>query len=728
MRSHAAGMPTSPLHHAVSSLTSFSVRHRGAVIAAWVVFVVACVFAGSLAGTRTLTNVQSGTGSSARGSAAEIDSGLGQPASESILVKGASAPAVARASAQLDSRFAHLPDVGRIGSPARDHALVAHGGRDELTTVALRGDVTSSVIDVQRAVAAVGVAHPSLHLYEIGDGSIERAINSGVSNDFRRAELFAIPLTLVILVGACGALAAASVPLLLGLTSVAAALGLTSVLSHLEPTSATASSVILLLGLAVGVDYSLFYMRRVREERAGGDAAQAALESTARTVSHAIVVSGCSVIVAMAGLLLTGSAVFTGFALGTMLVVAIAVLGSLTVLPAVLALLGDRIEWGRIRLRSRRREQGRAWRALAAVVTGHPRTALLSVVVVLGALSLGVLSLHTSDVGLGDVPAHSPVLIAQSEVNRAFPGGSNTAQIVISTPSSSLAGAPARAELGLLGDDAIRLTHAGGAAEVVLSRSGRVAAVMVPLPGTGIDARTLSALTIIRSRVLAQARHAFPGAQVDLTGQAAGGVDFNALMASRAPLVIGFVLVLGFLLLLAAFRSVAIAAAVLALNLLSVGAAFGVLVAIFQHTWAQGLLGFTSNGAVVSWLPLFAFAVLFGLSMDYTVLVVARILEGVRRGLPGRQAASEGVAATAGVVSSAAVVMVAVFSVFATLSALEYKQAGVGLAAAILIDATLVRGIALPAAITLITDRAGRSVRRSRREAPRTADALSSGA
>jgi RND superfamily putative drug exporter len=358
----------------------------------------------------------------------------------------------------------------------------------------------------------------------------------------------------------------------------------------------------------------------------------------------------------------------------------------------------------------------------------RPVIALAAVVVVLAPLAVSVLQLHTSGAGLGDLPPGSPVRAAQRAIERAFPGGSLSAQIVVSGEHLDLATAGARGRLEALGERAIRETGGSGTPGLRVSRDAHVAEIDVPLPGNGTNERTIDALHVLRGEALPAARAAFHGAAADLTGAAAAEDDFNTQMRDRAPVVIGFVLALGFGLLLLAFGSVALAAAVLALNLLSVGAAFGALVLIFQHSWAQGLLGFTSNGAVVSWLPLFAFAVLFGLSMDYTVLVVARILEGKRHGLPARRAAAEGVAATAGVVSSAALVMVAVFSVFATLSALEFKQTGVGLALAILIDATLVRGIALPAAITLVADRSWGRRGRPPAESQVLGDAMSSGA
>jgi uncharacterized membrane protein YdfJ with MMPL/SSD domain len=712
------GVRSSVVHRLVVRLTRASVRHRRLALTGWLVFVVCCVLAGGLVGTRRLSLAEQASGSSARGLSTLLAAGLAKPASESVLIEGSDSSVVLGAASALVARLRGVRDAADVRGPGGHPALVTDGGREALVELQLLGDASKSVLGVQRAVAAVAGANRSVRLLEVGDGTTARAVGAGESRDFHRAELFAVPLTLIILALAFGAVVAACVPLLLGLTSVAAGLGAVGALSHLVPTSSQASSAILLIGLAVGVDYSLFYMRREREERRAGRDRLAALEVTTATVGHAVVVSGISVVVAMGGLLLTGSAVFTAVSLGTMLVVLAAVLGSVMVLPAMLAMLGDQIDRGRLWRHRRGASSDRTatWRSLANAVVSRPRLSLGGVVVVLVPLAFGVLQLHTSGAGRSDLPPGSPVLAVEHAIERTFPGGGNTAEIVIDAREASgtlrLSSEANRAALESLGMRAIRAIGAAGAPGLALSLDGRVAVVTVALPGTGSDARTIHALGVLRGRVLGSARAEFPGTQVDLTGAAAAADDFNSLMHSRAPIVIAFVLALGFGLLLLAFGSVALAAVVLALNLLSVGAAFGVLVDVFQHQWAQGVLGFTSIGAVVSWLPLFAFVVLFGLSMDYTVLVVARIHEGIRGGLSVRQAAADGVSATAGTVTSAAVVMVAVFCVFATLSALEFKELGVGLAVAILIDATLVRAVALPAAITLL---AGRSWGRLRR-------------
>jgi uncharacterized membrane protein YdfJ with MMPL/SSD domain len=473
--------------------------------------------------------------------------------------------------------------------------------------------------------------------------------------------VISLPITLVILLLAFGAVVAAARPLLLGLTSVAAAMGAFAVISQVAPDGGTGGALVVLIGLAVGVDYSLFYIRREREERRAGKSAHAALDAAAATIGRAVVISGVTVMVALAGLLFTGLAVFTSMALATIVVVAIAVVGSITVLPATLALLGDRIDKGRIPfLGRRRRAGGGAWGRLASTVTKHPVAALVSAVCLLGTLTIPALDLRPASSSEASLPAATPVLVAQRAIERAFPGAPSDAELVVTARGLDARGAQTR--LQAFGERAREVTGGRGAVSVDVSRDGRTAVVSVPRPDRGV----------------------------------------------------GLVLGLAFLLLVGAFRSPRLAAAVIALNLLSVGAAYGVLAAVFQHHWAEGLLGFTSTGTVADWLPLFAFVILFGLSMDYTILVLERVREGLRAGRSAREAAAEGVAATAGTVTSAAIVMVAVFAIFATMQFADNKQLGVGLSVAILLDATIVRGVALPAAIALIGDRGPRGRARRR--------------
>jgi RND superfamily putative drug exporter len=489
---------------------------------------------------------------------------------------------------------------------------------------------------------------------------------------------------------------------LLGLTSVAGALGALGLISHIAPTGQSTAPVVVLIGLAVGVDYSLFYIRREREERRAGRDRHAALTAATASVGRAIIVAALTVMVGLAGLLFTGLGVFTSMALGAILVVAIAAIGSVTVLPAVLALLGDRIDRGRLWPRRRRRHRG-VWERVVAGITARPVASLLVTVALLGALSVPVLGMRAGNPGPRDLSVNNPVRVADEAIDRAFPGTPTEAQLVV---TGHELGRPAAVRaMRELGARAERVTGGHGSVSVHVARDGSTALVSVPFPNIPLPAQQ-AAVAHLRQTV--DHTLALPGAKVMLTGDAAGGADFSSRLSTVTPLVIAGVLGLAFLLLIAAFGSPSLAASVIGLNLLSVGASFGVLVEVFQHGVGEKLLGFTSDGAVVEWLPLFAFVLLFGLSMDYTVLILERVREERTRGADARTASVRALGATAGTVTSAAAVMIAVFSIFTTLHLLEFKQLGFGLAVAILLDATIVRAVALPAVLTLLGRRTER--------------------
>jgi RND superfamily putative drug exporter len=358
-----------------------------------------------------------------------------------------------------------------------------------------------------------------------------------------------------------------------------------------------------------------------------------------------------------------------------------------------------------------RRGPSGLWARIAGAVTGHPRASLITSVCVLGALAVPVLSMRTADPRETDLPANTPVLVAEHAIEHAFPGSPITAHLVVT--GRHLDAPSAVAGLRALGQRAITVTHGRGDIRLQVAHDGNTAVLSVPLPNRGVTdtGKTVAAL---RQHVDPLAPRLVAGTRAQMTGDAAANLDVTNRLSQVTPIVIGFVLALAFVLLVAAFRSPLLAASVIALNLLSVGAAFGAVVAVFQHHWAESLLGFQSNGAIVMWLPLFAFVVLFGLSMDYTVLMLERVREARRGGADARTAASQALTSTGGTVTSAALVMIAVFAVFATLRLLEFKQLGVGLAAAIALDATIVRGVALPAVVTLLGER---GVRRARTRA-----------
>ncbi|MFZ1994615.1 MAG: MMPL family transporter [Solirubrobacteraceae bacterium] len=710
--SHSMSVPSGRLARAVSSISGASARHPKTVVALWLVLIAGCIFAGSAAGTKTLSNAGSGTGESARADAALSAAHLQSPATESVLVSSGSAQSTGAVVKALEVRVRRLATVASVQGSREVPAFSRAGGRLQLVQVQLRGDpdhADEHVAPLQRVVASVAAAHPGTKVQEAGDASGGHAINQVVNHDLSHAELVSLPITLIILILAFGALVAALVPLLLGLSSVAGALGALGVVSQIAPLGQSTAPVVVLIGLAVGVDYSLFYIRREREERRAGRASDAALTAATASVGRAIVVAALTVMVGLAGLTVTGLGVFTSMALGAILVVAIAAVGSVTVLPAVLALLGDRIDRGRLWPRRRRRNAASAgvWQRVATGVTARPAASLLVIVVVLGALSVPVLSMRTGDPGVQDLPVHNTVRVAVEAIDRAFPGTPTDAELVVT--GHQLGRPVALRALRDLGRRAEKVTAGHGSVTVDTAREGSTAVVSVPFPNVSLPAQQQA---VSRLRETVDRSLALPGAKVMLTGAAAGSADFSGRLTTITPLVIAGVLGLAFLLLIAAFGSPALAASVIGLNLLSVGASFGVLVEVFQHGLGEKLLGFSSDGAIVEWLPLFAFVLLFGLSMDYTVLILERVREERSRGADARMAAVRALGATAGAVTSAAAVMIAVFSIFATLHLLEFKQLGVGLAVAILLDATIVRAVALPAAVTLLgrqTERQGES-------------------
>jgi uncharacterized membrane protein YdfJ with MMPL/SSD domain len=565
-------------------------------------------------------------------------------------------------------------------------------------------DAADKVASVLDAVDDLQKAHPGLFIGEFGDASKVDAVVTAYENDLGKAGLLSLPVTLFILVVAFGALVAAGIPLLLALTAVFATLGLIAIPSLVFPVAMQAPALVLLVGLAVGVDYSMFYLKREREERAAGRSERAALEAAAATSGRSVLISGLTVIVAMAGMFLTGDPTFTSLGVAAITVVAIAVLGSLTVLPALLSKLGDRVDRGRVPLVGRiaRGGEGRVWGAIIDRVLRRP---LLSTVLAGGlllALAAPALQLRLAMAGPDTFPKSLPVMQAYERMQQAFPGTALPANVVIEAPNVE---APAmKAAIGQLRQRALASGRMYEPITVDVNRDATVANISIPIAGKTTDRESDAALALLREEIVPETVGRLPSAETGVTGQAAQWKDStDALKSSLAP-VVAFVLLFAFGLLLVAFRSLVVAAKAMVLNLLSVAAAYGVLVLVFQHGVGKGLLGFSSTAGIDPVVPLLLFVILFGLSMDYHVLVLGRIRELYDRGQSMDDAISNGIKRTAGVVTSAAVVMVFVFSIFAALSMLFFKQFGVGLAVAILIDATIVRAVLLPATMKLLGD------------------------
>ena len=700
-----------------ASAGAWSVHHRRMAILGWLAFVTAAYVFGSLIGQHSLTDAQMGNGQSGQGIAA-VEKAFPFHNREEVMLQGRGtvAPSDATFTAavgDLVARLHRLPTVAVIQAPLPvpgaviSPALRSADGRSMLVTFEVAGDSNQAQANVTAALAAAAATqadHSQLRVEEFGSASANKALIKAYDGDFNRAEHTSLPITLLILLIAFGSLVAAGVPLLLGFTAVIGALGLIKPISHLYPVAqGQIEPVILLVGLAVGVDYSMFYLRRKLEERHAGADGRTALARAAATSGRAVLISGLTVMTAMAGMLLTGNAVFISLGIGTMLVVAVAIIGSVTVLPAIMAVLGDRIEWGRVPIIAKRRAQGpsRMWSWLVERVLRRPVLSVLLATGFLLALAAPVLTMRTVDPGVAGLPRSLPIMQTYDRIEAAFPGAPMSALVVVTAPDVTTPGVRA-GEASLSRAVVARSGQLGGPVVVTSSQDRTVAIVTLSLAGTGTDTTSTAALATLRNQVVPATIGRAPGTHVYVAGMTAGSVDFNRTMKQHLPLVFGFVLGLAFLLLLLSFRSVVIPTMTIVLNLLSVGAAYGVMVLVFQDGHGRSLLGAQDVGGVIDWIPLFLLVVLFGLSMDYHVLILSRIREGHERGLSTRRAVADGITSTAGVITSAALVMVAVFAIFATLGEVAFKQLGVALAAAVLIDATIVRIVLLPSLMTLL--------------------------
>jgi len=700
----------------VERIACWSARHRVSVIAGWLALAAVALLAGQLLGTQSQPQYDPGQAGQAEQTLHQL--GVVSPPAESVLVRAQAGapgypadPAMRAAVADVVRTLHQLPGAARnIRSPLAPggQALVSASGRSALVTFQVAGPHARADTTVGAdlaAVARVQARHPGVRVTEAGDASTDRAASTLMGQDFRKAELTSVPITLILLIAVFGALIAAGIPVLLAGSSVMVAVSLMAIPSRWLPIGSSTSEVVLIIGMAVGVDYSLFYLRREREERAAGASFPAALATAAATSGRAIVVSGLTVMISLAGLLLTGIDLFTGIAVGTILVVGVAVVGSLTFLPALLSLLGSWADRGRIPFLGRHRTEARPSRLWAALVRRVVRRPLIwggTAAVALLALAAPALGMRTGTPAI-DLPSRLPVVQTLSQMQRGFPGHPAPAQVVVT--GGDLSGPGMRAAVAALQAQASApgVIHRPVTAQLV--GGGRGMVISVPLAGSGRDMASRRALLALRDRILPGTVGRVPGASYAVTGNTASGYDFSAALRSRTPLVFAVVAGLALVLLMVAFRSLAIPLISIGLNLLSVGAAYGLVTLIFQDGHLQGLLGFTSFGAIIPWVPLFMFVFLFGLSMDYHVFILSRIRELRARGKPHREAVVGGIASCSGVVTSAAVIMVAVFSIFATLSVIELKMIGIGLASAVLIDATIVRGVLVPAALALLGER-----------------------
>jgi RND superfamily putative drug exporter len=688
----------------------WSAAHWKTAALGWIVIAVLAVAAGNIVGAEQMKSWAIANGESRRAEQMLAEADFRSPARESVLIQSGSSrvgsPAFAAVvrdvrlalSAQEDVRSLSLPStVGASGLVSKDR----HSALVQFDVEGDPEDASDRIAPILAVVGDVQLAHPGFVVAEFGPASADHSLSERFGTDMRHAGYTSVPLTIAILTLAFGSLVAASLPVILALSAVLAATGLNALVSHLIPTDEqTLGAIILMLGMAVGIDYSLFYIRREREERYDGISPSDALVRTARTSGQAVLVSGSTVLIAMAGMFVSGNSLFSTIGAGTMIVVLAAMIGSLTVLPAVLHRLGPNVDRIRIPLfRGRPRDDG-PWGRFIARVLRRPLPWALASAGLLIAVAVPAAGMHTKLPNLTDLPHDLTIVRTYQQIQTAFPGSQTPAVVVVKAPNVETQ--QMRTAFATFRTRALATGELFAPFSVTVSPDRTVARIDLAIAGDGDNAQSRRALATLRQDVIPPIAATLPETEVAVTGITAGTHDFNAQMHSRLPWVFAFVLGLAFVLLLLTFRSLVIATTAVALNLLSVGAAYGVLVAVFQHGWLAGVFGFQTNAAIVSWLPLFLFVILFGLSMDYHVFIVSRIKELHDQGLQTDEAIKLAITRTAGTVTSAAVIMVAVFGLFAALSLIQMQQLGFGLAIAILIDATIVRAMLLPSTMCLL--------------------------
>jgi uncharacterized membrane protein YdfJ with MMPL/SSD domain len=704
----------------------WSARHRWLVFGLWLVLTVG-LFATSLAmgGTRTADAVDDGGDDQTTFEAARAydlfgASGETDATHRTLLVVGALAGTIddPATGAALDdvlaSLAAHTTRVDGMDTPTfaelvdprlapPDAGLVSPDGTTVRIPAAMPGDeatVDAKLTALRVLLEEVRAAHPELRVHSL-DGSlanedIQELVNGGLDASLR----LTIPLTFLILLVAFGAVIAAIVPLVLAVTALLAAFGVLGIYSQLiSPVSPYASQLIVLIGLAVAVDYSLFMITRYRTERRHGRAKHDAIRVASATAGRAVFFSGLAVMFSIAGLFLLDDVLFQSMAIGTIAVVLIAVIGSLTFLPSTLAILGDGVDRLRLPFLGRHRAEGSGlWAVVVRAVMRRPVIAFVAAAGLLLVMAIPALRLHLGQSDFGSFPDSIDAVQGVNLLDEKWPDGSTLALQVVVTQADQPA---TQAAIAALEDRLLATDGLSGPAELQPSADGTVAMLSVVMAGGQNDLRNREIVGEVRESVVPEVFAELDGVEALVTGRAAFTTDVVGFYSDGMPQVIGFVLALSFVLLLVAFRSIVIPLKAILLNLLSTGAAFGLLVLVFQDGYGAELLGF-KPGPIEAFVPVFIFTILFGLSMDYHVFILTRIKEARDHGLSSNEAVARGISITAGTITSAAAIMVVVFSVFVTLELVVIKQLGFGLAVAVLLDATIVRSVLLPATMRLL--------------------------
>ena len=609
-----------------------------------------------------------------------------------VLVRATGDPAGLEESASaVATELRHVPGVVYVGDePAArtDSALVLPVGLED-------EEVAAEVVDVLE-----GFDDPSVELFITGEWSVERDFLTLSEEDLQKGELqFGLPVAFIVLLLVFGAVVAGLVPLALAIVAIITALGLVALIGTAFELSVFTINMLTGMGLALGIDYALFVVSRFREERSGGRDKLDAIASTGATASRAVLFSGCAFVIAMLGLLLIPNTIFRSLAAGAILVGLTSVAAALTLLPAVLSLLGDRVNALRIPFIGRGAERGTGavspfWGGVVRAVMRRPVLSLTLSTAFLVALSIPVLSYTTGEAGIRTLPDRFASKQGFSALEEAFGiGTTDNVEVVVDGDVES---PETRAGIVQLAAD-MRANDAFRQVEAEFHPEERLAVVEALPTGDSRDDRALDAVRALREEEI-------PGARVLVTGETAESIDYYALTDRWLPILLTVVLTLSFILLTVAFRSIVVAGTAIVLNLLSVGAAYGVLILVFQKGVGNELFGFQQVDFIEAWVPLFLFAVLFGLSMDYHVFLLSRIRERYVQNRDNDAAVVHGIGSTARLITGAALIIIAVFGGFAVGDLVMFQQMGFGVAIALLIDATIIRSVLLPAAMKLLGD------------------------
>ncbi|MCA1692208.1 MAG: MMPL family transporter [Actinobacteria bacterium] len=587
-----------------------------------------------------------------------------------------------------------------------DATMVSQDRRSTVLPTTLAGEVMAAVDHAPelRGVAE-DIRRDGFTTQLFGPASLNDDFNKVIEEDLLKGESIGILAALVILVVVFGAVVAALLPLLIGIAAIVIAIALVAVVGQQAQFAFFVTNMITMMGLAVGIDYSLFVVSRYREERHRGLEKLDAIEAAGATASRAVFFSGLTVVLALTGMFIVPSTIFRSLAAGAAFVVVAAVVASMTLLPAMLGLLGDRINRLSIRRQASGGEVGKEggfWDKVTHLVMGRPVVSLAIGVAILLAAASSALDMRTGFSGVSTLPASFESKKAFDVLAREFSGGlSAPVEIVVDGRISDPAvqAGIQRLRDGLAGDGLF------GPSRVETNQAGDLALISAPINGDPTSKTATESIDRIRDRYVAQAFPEGTPADVLVGGETAFNKDFFDITDRYMPIVFVFVLGLSFLLLTVAFRSVVVPIKAILLNLLSVAAAYGLIVLVSQKGVGADLLGFQQVEVIEAWLPLFLFSVLFGLSMDYHVFLLSRIREHYDITGDNTGSVAYGLRTTAGIITGAALIMVAVFAGFASGQLVMFQQMGFGLAVAVLIDATIVRSVLVPASMKLLGKR-----------------------